>query len=55
MKELDYGKEYKYPHDFPDHYVEQDYTSEPLQYYNAGDLGFEKKIRDWLIHLRKNK
>ncbi len=53
-KDLGRGIGYKYPHDYPNHFVSQDYTSEPLSYYTPGDLGFEKKILDWLSKL-KNK
>jgi putative ATPase len=48
MKELDYGKEYKYPHDFPYHFVNQAYMPEGLtgkKYYQPTDFGFEKEIR----------
>lgn len=30
MKELNYGKEYKYPHDYPGHWVEQQYLPDNL-------------------------
>ena len=31
LKELDYGKEYKYAHDFPNHFVAQQYMPDSLQ------------------------
>lgn len=31
LKELDYGKEYKYAHDFPNHFVAQQYMPDTLQ------------------------
>ena len=31
LKELDYGKEYKYAHDFPNHFVAQQYMPDALQ------------------------
>ncbi len=31
LKELDYGKEYKYAHDFPNHFVAQHYMPDSLQ------------------------
>ena len=34
------GQHYLYPHDFPNHYVEQQYLPDPLKdrvYYNFGD------------------
>jgi len=43
------GEGYRYPHDYPGHYVKQDYA--PLsvqgrQYYIPSDQGFEVRIRD---------
>ena len=54
-KKLGRGTGYKYPHDFPRHFVSQAYTSEPVSYYKAGELGFEKKIKEWLDILKQNK
>src|SRR6185295_16788792 len=51
MKELGYGKGYRYGHDFPDHYVAQDYLPDVLKgrsFYEPGDLGFEKKVGERL-------
>ena len=31
MAELDYGKEYKYAHDYPGHFVEQEYLPKELK------------------------
>ena len=56
MINLDYGKEYKYAHNFDEHYVEQDFRPPELQshrYYEAGDLGYEAKIKAWMEHLRE--
>ena len=39
---------YKYPHDYPGHYVEQQYLPDPIKhevFYEAGELGSEAKIR----------
>ena len=39
---------YLYPHDFPGHYVKQNYRPhgfEDIRYYQPGDLGFEKEIK----------
>ncbi len=44
---LGYGQGYLYPHDFPGHYVKQNYMPEGWEdtvYYRPGDLGFEKDI-----------
>ncbi len=55
-KELGHGKGYLYPHDFPDHYVEQEYLppgtkSEP--YYEPTEHGHEAKFKQRLEHLRR--
>ncbi len=47
------GIGYKYPHDFPNHYVKQKYTEKDVSYYTPTELGFEKKIKDWLEKIRK--
>ncbi len=56
MKELKYGKEYKYPHDFENDFVKENYLPEELnkkQYYLPSENGQEKKIKDWLKFLWK--
>ena len=58
MKDLGYGKDYKYPHDYPDHYVEEEYLPENLRgrtYYHPTELGFEKEIKTRLEHWRGRK
>jgi putative ATPase len=47
MKELGYGKGYKYAHNFPGHFVEQQNLPDSLQgkrYYSPSEQGFEKEI-----------
>lgn len=44
-KKLGRGQGYKYAHDFKDHYVEQEYVPEGVQYYEPTDMGFEKDIK----------
>lgn len=56
MKSLNYGKEYKYPHDFNNHFIEGNYFPEELkgtQYYFPTEEGQEKKIKEWLRFLWK--
>ena len=51
MKEAGYGKGYKYAHDYPGHFVEQQNLPDSLQgkrYYTPSDQGYEKKIIDRL-------
>lgn len=48
MKEVGYGKGYKYAHDFPDAKVDQEHLPEPLRgkrFYHPTDRGFEETIR----------
>ena len=58
MKDLGYGKDYKYPHDFPDHFVDETYLPENLKdrkYYQPTDFGFEKEIKKRLEWWKKRK
>lgn len=58
MKEIGYGKEYKYPHDFKDHFVEEAYLPKELeksQYYFPSENGQEKSLRERLKILWRNK
>ncbi len=51
MRWLGYGKGYKYAHDYPDHFVEQQYLPPRLQgkrYYLPGELGYEKEVAERL-------
>jgi putative ATPase len=57
MKELGYGKEYKYPHSFDNHFIEEGYLPEELknkQYYLPTENGGEKQIKERLKALWKN-
>jgi putative ATPase len=45
---LGHGKDYKYAHDFPEHYVPQDYLGVDKRFYQPSDQGTEKKIRERL-------
>jgi putative ATPase len=56
MKELGYGKDYKYPHNYEGHVVRQDYLPEKLQgrrYYEPSENGFEAEIRRYLEKIKK--
>jgi putative ATPase len=55
MKHLGYGRDYRYPHDYPEHFVPQDYRPAQLAgrtYYTPAGPGFEQQVRAWLEHLR---
>ncbi|MGE3311294.1 MAG: replication-associated recombination protein A [Limisphaerales bacterium] len=45
-RQLGHGVGYEYAHGHPDHFVAQDYLGARRRYYEAGELGFEKKIRE---------
>jgi len=56
MKSLGYGKQYKYPHEFDQHFIEENYLPEEMkgtQYYYPTSLGQEKSLRDRLVSLWK--
>ena len=58
MKDLGYGKGYKYPHDFPDSHVEEEYLPENLKrriYYHPTDRGVESEIGKRLKKWRQRK
>lgn len=47
-RQFGHGKGYKYPHDYPNHYVDQEYLPKELlnrQYYYPSDQGMEAKIQ----------
>ncbi|MBU2572977.1 MAG: replication-associated recombination protein A [Elusimicrobia bacterium] len=48
-----HGKGYKYPHDFPGHYTEQEYMPEPKQFYKPADQGFEAEIGKRMKRLKE--
>lgn len=58
MKELDYGKNYKYAHDFENNFVEQDYMPQEIHKYKFWEPQqnpSENKIVDHLKKLWKNR
>jgi putative ATPase len=58
MEELGYAKGYRYPHDFPDAFVEEEYLPKPLtkrRFYRPTDRGYEKDIRERLKRWWKGK
>ncbi|WP_337872302.1 replication-associated recombination protein A [Ignavibacterium sp.] len=58
MKELGYGSDYKYAHDYQNHFVEENYLPDELsgkQFYFPTEQGQEKKIKEWLKQLWKKK
>ena len=45
---LGHGMGYKYPHDFPGHFVQQEYWPNPVSLYEPSDFGYEKFIKERL-------
>jgi putative ATPase len=61
MAQQGYGAEYKYPHDYPGHFVEQNYLPENLAdalYYipttNGAEAAIGERLRDWWEKYRRN-
>ena len=51
MRQMGYGKDYKYSHDYEGHFVEQDFLPPALKdrrYYHPGQEGAEKEMADRL-------
>ena len=53
---LGHGTGYKYAHDYPGHYVEQQYLPDEIKdarFYEPGELGCEQRIREYLKKIRQ--
>ena len=57
MKDMDYGKNYKYPHSHPDHFVDENYFPNGNQqtFYNPSNQGREDWIKKRLKTLWKDR
>ncbi len=58
MKDLNYGKNYKYSHDFPNNFVAQQFLPDELtkqSIWKAQNNAAEKKLGEWLHSLWKNR
>lgn len=58
MKKLDYGKGYKYAHDFPGNFVDQEFLPDKVagtKLYDPGNNASEARLRDYLKHNWKDK
>lgn len=58
MKEIGYGNNYKYAHEFENHFVEENYLPDEIknkQFYFPTENGQEKRLKDWLKFLWKTK
>jgi putative ATPase len=47
------GQGYRYPHDYPGHYVEQVYMGEKVNFYQPSEEGYEREIKRRLEELKK--
>ena len=45
-RRLGHGEGYQYAHDFPEHFVVQEYLGADKHYYDPSDQGVEKKIKE---------
>ncbi|OGR80529.1 MAG: AAA family ATPase [Elusimicrobia bacterium GWC2_64_44] len=52
---LGHGRGYKYPHDFENHFVKQEYMPDPKIFYRPTEQGFEAEIAKRLKRLRGEK
>jgi putative ATPase len=55
MRQMGYGRGYKYAHDYEGHIAEQTHLPERLsgrRYYQPGELGYEAKVKEWYEGLR---
>ncbi|HVE12005.1 MAG TPA: replication-associated recombination protein A [Elusimicrobiota bacterium] len=48
-----HGEGYRYAHDFPGHWVEQEYMPRPKRFYEPTEQGDEKRLAERLAALRK--
>ena len=54
MKELDYGKEYKYSHDYENNFVKQDFLPKEIKnsrFWEAQNSPAESKMNEWMKKL----
>lgn len=53
---LGHGVGYKYAHDYPKHFVDQQYLPDEIKdekFYHPGDNGYEREVKDWMDCIRK--
>lgn len=56
-QKLGHGIGYKYAHDYPNHYVKQQYLPSEIQgaiFYEPGDNGKEKQIKEWMKYIKES-
>lgn len=58
MKDLGYGKEYKYSHNYEDHFIDQGYLPDELKdrvYYEPTEIGKEANLKRYLERVWKKR
>lgn len=58
MEELGYGKDYKYAHDYKDHFVEQQFLPDDIckeRIWHAQENPAEQKLQERMVHLWKGR
>ena len=58
QREWGYGKDYKYPHNFPQAWVEQDYLPPSVRnrvFYQPKEYGEEPRLASWSKRLKRTK
>lgn len=53
---MGHGTGYRYAHDYPKHYVAQQYLPDEIKdarFYEASENGHEKEIQAWMKYLRE--
>lgn len=56
-QKLGHGMGYQYAHDYPNHFVKQQYLPDEIRevsFYEPGMNGHEKEIREWMEFIRKD-
>ena len=56
-EELGHGIGYKYAHDYPNHYVAQQYLPSEIlgaKFYELGDMGYEKVLKEHMEKIKKD-
>ena len=56
-QKLGHGIGYKYAHNYPHHYVEQQYLPDEIvgeKFYVPSENGHEKEIKEWMSYIRKD-
>ena len=48
-----WASNYKYPHDYPNHWIAQDYLSKNIKFYTPADNKFESAAQEWLKKIKK--